>query len=88
VEDHRLGKVAAAKTAKELWDDLETTYKSKSNARRMLLRREINTPKLGFGEPISMYLARAEDLYKNLTAAGSDKKPEGLAFANLGGFAG
>jgi hypothetical protein len=41
VKDHHLGKVAAAKTAKELWDDLETTYKSKSNARKMLLRREI-----------------------------------------------
>jgi hypothetical protein len=29
VKDHHLRKVAAAKTAKELWDDLETTYKSK-----------------------------------------------------------
>jgi hypothetical protein len=81
-----LGKVAAAKTAKELWDDLETTYKSKSNARKMLLRREIHTLKLGSGEPISMYVARAEDLYKNLTAAGSDMKPEELAFAILAGL--
>jgi hypothetical protein len=39
VKDHHLRKVAAAKTAKELWGDLETTYKSKSNARKMLLRR-------------------------------------------------
>jgi hypothetical protein len=86
VKDHHLGKVAAAKTAKELWDDLETTYKCKSNARKMLLRREINTLKLGSGEPISMYVARAEDLYKNLTAAGSDMKPEELAFAILAGL--
>jgi hypothetical protein len=86
VKDHRLGKVAAAKTAKELWKDLETTYKSKSNARKMLLRREINTLKLGSGERISMYVARAEDLYKNLTAAGFDMKPEELAFAILAGL--
>jgi hypothetical protein len=82
MKDHHLGKVAAAKTAKELWDDLETTYESKSNARKMLLRREINTLKLGSGEPISMYVARAEDLYKNLTAM----KPEELAFAILAGL--
>jgi hypothetical protein len=75
VKDHHLEKVAAAKTAKELWNDLEATYKSKSNARNMLLRREITTLKLGFDEPISMYVARAED-YKNLTAADSDMKPE------------
>jgi hypothetical protein len=86
VKDHHLGKVAAAKTAKELWDDLKATYKSKSNARKMLLRREINTLKLESGEPNSMYVARAEDLYKDLTAAGSDMKPEELAFAILAGL--
>jgi hypothetical protein len=74
VNDHHLGKVAAVKTAMELWDDLETTYKSKRNVRKILLRREINALKLGFGEPISMYVARAEDLYKNLTSAGSEMK--------------
>jgi hypothetical protein len=79
LKDHHLGQ--GAKTAKELWDDLETTYKSKSNARKMLLRREINTLKLGSGEPISMYVARTEVLYKNLTAAGSNMKPEELTFA-------
>jgi hypothetical protein len=42
VKDHHLQKAAVAKTAKELWVDLETTYRSKSNARKMLLRREIN----------------------------------------------
>jgi hypothetical protein len=83
VKDHHLGKVAAAKTAKELWDDTETTHRSKSNARKMLLRREINALQLGSGEPISMYVARAEDPYKNLTCAGSDMKPEDLAFAIL-----
>jgi CO/xanthine dehydrogenase Mo-binding subunit len=82
VKDHHL--VAADKTAKKLWDDLETTYKSKSNARKMLLRREINTLKLVSGEPISMYVA--EDLYKKLTAAGADMKLEKLAFAFLAGL--
>src|SRR6476646_4523731 len=57
--------------------------RAKANAQKMHLRREINTLKVGSGEPISMYVARAEDLYKNLTAAGSDMKPEELAFAIL-----
>jgi hypothetical protein len=86
VKDHHLRKVAAAKTAKELWDILEATYKRKSYARKMLLRREIKTLKLGSDEPISMYVARAEDLHKNLTAAGSNMKPEELAFAILAGL--
>jgi hypothetical protein len=86
VKDHHLGKVAAAKTAKELWDDLGTMYKSKSNVRKMLLRREINALQLGSGEPVSMYVARAEDLYKNLTSTGSDMKPEDMAFAILAGL--
>jgi hypothetical protein len=33
-----------------------------------------------------MYVARAEDLYKNLTSAGSDMKPEDLAFVILAGL--
>jgi hypothetical protein len=33
-----------------------------------------------------MFVARAEDLYKNLTSAGSDMKPEDLAFAILAGL--
>ena len=86
VKDHYLGKVAATKTIKELWDDLETTYKSKSNAGKMLLRREINALQLASGEPISMYVARAEDIYKNLTSAGSDMKTEDLAFAIVAGL--
>jgi hypothetical protein len=60
--------------------------RAKTMHHKMLLRREINTLKLGSGEPISMYVARAEDLYKNFTAAGSDMKPEELAFAILGGL--
>jgi hypothetical protein len=36
-------------------------YKSKSNTRKMLLRREISALQLGIGEPISMYVARAKN---------------------------
>jgi hypothetical protein len=52
----------------------------------MLLKRKINTLKLGSGEPISMYVARAKDLYKNLTVARFNMKPEELAFAILAGL--
>jgi hypothetical protein len=41
VRDHMLGTVGACETAKEAWDKLKTTYKSKSNGRKLLLKREL-----------------------------------------------
>jgi hypothetical protein len=62
---------------------LETTYKSKSNARKTLLKREINAMQLGSGEPISMYSREPRVYTRNPTSAGSDIKPKDLSFAIL-----
>ncbi|GAQ92611.1 hypothetical protein KFL_010700040 [Klebsormidium nitens] len=46
VEDHHLGSIEECKTAKEAWDLLEKTYKSKTNARKMQLRQELHSLKM------------------------------------------
>ena len=56
VENHHLGEIEACKTAKEAWELLETTYKSKTNARKMQLRLEMQSLKMRSGEPVSMYV--------------------------------
>jgi hypothetical protein len=52
VKDHLLGTVGACETAKKAWDKLETMYKSKSNGRKLLLKRELDQLKKG---PVSRY---------------------------------
>ena len=45
-------------TAKGLWDKLESTFKAKYNARRLLLRQQLNTPRKEATEAfLSMLLA-------------------------------
>jgi hypothetical protein len=86
VKDHLLGTVGACETAKEAWNKLETTYKSKSNGRKLLLKRELDQLKKGPGESVSKYVARGENLYADLVATGFEMKKEELAFQLLVGL--
>jgi hypothetical protein len=85
VIDHLLGTIGGCETAKEAWDKLETTYKSKSNGRKVLLKRELDHLKKGPGESVSKYVARGENLYADLAATGFEMKKEELAFQLLVG---
>jgi hypothetical protein len=67
VMNHHLATVAACTTAKEAWDKFESTYKSKSNARRQQLRHQLLRLKLLPGEPLTKYFARAKGI-NNLLA--------------------
>ncbi|GAQ92061.1 putative retrotransposon protein [Klebsormidium nitens] len=49
VEDHHLGSIEECKTAKEAWDLLEKTYKSKTNTTKMQLRQELRSLKMKSG---------------------------------------
>jgi hypothetical protein len=68
---------------KEAWDKLKTTYKSKSNGRKLLLKRELDHLKKGPGESVFKYVARGENLYADLVATGFKMKKEELAFQLL-----
>ncbi len=86
VADHLLGTLADAKDAKAAWDELEKTYKSKSLARRVQLKREMNSLKMLADEGVTRYVARARDLYRDLRAAGQEMKEEELAWSVLTGL--
>ena len=86
VERHLLGQVAACDNAKLAWEDLERTYKSKNNARKLSLRQEMATLKMKSGEPVVKYVARARDLFRDLVATGVEMKPEDLGWQVLVGL--
>ncbi|GAQ93136.1 hypothetical protein KFL_013190020, partial [Klebsormidium nitens] len=86
VRQQHLGAILAAENAKVAWDALEKTYKSKSAARKLQLRHEMSTLKMQLGESVAGYVGRAQDLYRDLLAAGSDMKPEDLSFSVLAGL--
>ena len=86
VRPQHLGAILAAKNAKEAWDLLERTYKSKSAARKLQLRHELSTLRMRSGESVAGYVGRAQDLYRDLVAAGVDMKPDELSFSVLAGL--
>ena len=65
VQKHLLGQVAACANAKVAWDELQKTYKSKNNARKLCLRQEMAGLKMESGERVVKYVARARDLYRD-----------------------
>jgi hypothetical protein len=67
-------------------DKLEATYKSKSNGRKLLLKRELDHLKKGPGESVSEYVARGVNLYADLVATDFEMKKEELAFQLLVGL--
>ena len=86
VERHLLGQVAACANAKLAWEDLEKTYKSKNNARKLSLRQEMAVLKMKSNESVVVYVARARDLFRDLVAAGVEMKPEDLSWQVLVGL--
>jgi hypothetical protein len=86
VKDFYLMTVGACTTAKEAWTKLKTTYEAKTNARKLLLRRELTTLKMGTTEPLTLYAARAEDIQAQMTAAGDEVKDQEVAMQFLAGL--
>ena len=68
--DHHLPSLGQRETAKAAWDALEAVYKAKSMARRVALKREMNSLKKAADEPMTKYVARAKELRDQLAAAG------------------
>ena len=61
-------------TAKGLWEHLEGIFKVQNNARRLVLRQQLNNLKLQPSEPMSKFVARAKSIATDL--AGVGHKPE------------
>lgn len=54
------------RAAKSLWDTLEATYKAKSIAHKIALKRQLNMLRKQADEPITKYAARAKSTWSDL----------------------
>ena len=86
VKDHHLSTLVGCKTAKEAWETLEAVYKAKSNARRLQLKRDLNSLRMLGGEPLTKYVARAKSIRDQLIAAGHPIKEEEVVWSVLAGL--
>lgn len=86
VKDHHLTTVGKCETAKEAWDILQSTYKAKSNARRLQLRRDLNSLKKDPKEPLTKYIARAKEIWNDLLAIGHEVPATEVAWTVLAGL--
>ncbi len=73
-------------TAKALWDKLEATFTAQNNARRLLLRQELNSLKKAPTESISEFVARAKELATNLEAVGHKPEDSEVSLSVLAGL--
>ncbi|MGH9060148.1 MAG: hypothetical protein ACRDZY_11630, partial [Acidimicrobiales bacterium] len=86
VKDHHLSSLGKCSTAKEAWDMFQNTYKAKSTARRLQLRRQLNSIRKEAREPIDVYVARAKAIWTDLQATGYDMKLQEVTWSILAGL--
>lgn len=86
VKDHHLATLAECNSAKIAWERLKATYEAKTNARKLLLRRELTQLKMGATEPLSIYAARSKDIQTQLRSAGDEVKDQEVAMQFLAGL--
>jgi hypothetical protein len=86
VEDHHLSVISAAKSAKEAWDRFEKVYKDTTVAQQLRLRKELNNLKLGSGEAVTKFVARARMLGEQLKSAGATVSDPDVVLAVLSGL--
>ena len=73
-------------TAKALWDKLEATVTAQNNARRLLLRQELNSLMKAPTESIAEFVARAKELATNLEAVGHKPEDSEVSLSVLAGL--
>ena len=88
VRDHHLMALASCDTAKSAWEMLKNVYEAKTNARKLLLRRELTMLKMGVSEPLTKYAARAKDIQLQLLATGESVTDTEAALQFLAGLPG
>ena len=86
VKEHHLTTLKRCATAREAWQQLEAVYQAKSNARRLQLKKDLTQLKMGPGEPLTKFAARAVDIQDQLRAAGHETSDQDVAWAVLAGL--
>jgi hypothetical protein len=86
VESHHYPTIDAARSAKEAWLALEAVYKSRTVARRLILKREINHLQKDPSEPLVKYYSRACTLRQDLVNTGHPEADIDFVGALLSGL--
>ena len=86
VKEHHLATLERFATAKAAWQHLEELYQAKSNARKLHLRKELTQLKMRTAEPLTKYVARAQDIQAQLRAAGHEVGDTEVAWSVLAGL--
>jgi gag-polypeptide of LTR copia-type/Zinc knuckle len=86
IRDHHLGLLSTVKTAKEAWETLESTFKTKTKARRLELVRELHALRKDGNESLAAYFGRVRLLRDNITQAGETIKEDHIVCALLAGL--
>ncbi|KAI7839206.1 hypothetical protein COHA_007019 [Chlorella ohadii] len=86
VKDHHLPALVGCTSAKNAWETLKAMFQAKTNARKLLLRRELTQLKMGATEALSIYAARAKDLQTQLRSAGDQVRDQEVALQFLAGL--
>ena len=86
VRDQHLSTVAECKTAHEAWTKLEGIHKAKTHARRLNLKRELNSLRLETGESLTKYVARARGIKDSMVAAGYKVEDDEVVLSVLSGL--
>jgi hypothetical protein len=86
VTEQYLGRVVAARNAKQAWDELEKVFRGKTTTRKLQLKKELMTFKQESGEPVAKYVGRTKDLERELLTARAKVKPEDPAMSVITGL--
>ena len=73
-------------TAKGLWEHLEGIFKVQNNARRLVLRQQMNNLKIQPSEPMSKFIARAKSIATDLAGVGHKPEDSELTLQVLAGL--
>ena len=72
VKEHHIPTLSGLNNAREAWDILEATYKSKTEARKMSLHQQLLHLNKAATEDVTQYICRAKQLRDDLIAAGEE----------------
>jgi len=86
VKEHHLPTLDKCKTGKEAWNALEATYKAKTMARRLQLKKELNNLRKTASEPLPKYVSRVRSIWNDLKATGHDIKESEIVLNVLAGL--
>lgn len=88
VKEHLLPAISGCASAKEAWGTLAEMFKSKSNARKLQLRRELHSLQKENHETLVGYFGRAKAIWMDLKAMGSEMPETEIVWSVLGGLPG